>query len=121
MGGLARVTVMNGLDSEDPYWRAFDNRWWGWPGALIVGAFTAWPFLVGFGQDPAPVWLLVAVGAFAITTGWVLVTVWLSRRLRDKPSWPWQLRRGLVLVGLFGGLGVLWVLGVQGGFFLGIR
>jgi hypothetical protein len=97
----------------DKFEQGFRARVWGPVGAVLVGVIAALPALIQLERTPAPIWVVMAAGGFAISAGWMWAMIRLSRWLRGKPTWPWRLRRAVVVVGVLLGVPVLILLAAQ--------
>jgi hypothetical protein len=89
----------------DEFEQVFRPPAFGIPGAIGLGLICFLGALSGNNVDhgigPASVVFLAL--AFAIPSGWMLLTVALVRWLRTKRSWSWRLRR-MTVVGFFLGI-----------------
>lgn len=91
----------------DGFELAFNNGYFGWKGAVFLGVCGSVPFLAVSSQTRNPAWLVGAMGAFLVCSGWVLAVALLIRWLKTKRSWPEALRRLIVPAAMFGLPGLL--------------
>lgn len=86
----------------DRFEQGFRGPLWGPTAAIGLGIIFALPFLAQFVKTSNPPSLLGAVAGFMVGTGWLSAVILLVRWLRTKRSWPWRLRRSLVVFALLG-------------------
>jgi len=96
----------------DRFEQGFRGPLWGPLGALLLGGLCASVQLAAYGKASGDFWALGAAAAFLTGAGWMWATILLVRWLRAKRTWPWRLRRLIVVVATLG-VPVLVVLAVQ--------
>ena len=86
----------------DEFEQVFNPPWFGLPGAIALGIFC---FLIAISgsahQTVGAFWSLVLVLSFVFPAGWWMLVVAFIRWLRTKRTWPWRLRRLMVMALVF--------------------
>lgn len=99
----------------DEFEQVFQPPGFGLPGAIGLGLICLLAGLSRMANDHQSLdvsWVAVLALAFAIPAGWMMLTVGLVHWLRTKRSWPWRLRRLMVIAFLLGApLAILGVIG----------